>query len=156
MLFNWWMDGISLKGVWRCVMVKNGRLFVMICGTKRKQLLSADSLDLLEIQNVRSQSWSCIDSLCNISILTALAVRMSQRFGEGSDSIVKASWRCSGDETCLLDCPRDDNVECDHRRDAGVLCLVSLTHTIHCILSCLLLIVCSHRGNHWQLQWRRN
>ena len=57
---------------------------------------------------------------------------MSQRFGEGSDSIVKASWRCSGDETCLLDCPRDDNVECDHRRDAGVLCFgESNTHTVY-------------------------
>ena len=37
-------------------MMENGRLSVMICGTKRKQELSVDSLDLQEIQIVSSQS----------------------------------------------------------------------------------------------------
>ena len=47
------------------------------------------------------------------------------RFGNGSGGIIDVRWRCSGNEGHLLDCPRD-NKNCNHDRDAGVLCFGEL------------------------------
>ena len=45
--------------------------------------------------------------------------------GQGSkdQGIIKAQWKCSGDESMLLNCPKNEKTSiCDHRRDAGVYC----------------------------------
>ena len=53
MLFDWWEIGItSLKVVWRCVKMDNGRQSVMMNGMTRKHKLCADNWDLLKIQEV--------------------------------------------------------------------------------------------------------
>ena len=42
-------------------------------------------------------------------------------FGPGTGEIISVRWRCTGGESTLLDCPKDNRV-CDHSRDAGVRC----------------------------------
>ena len=51
-LFDWWEDRTSLKVVWRCVKMDNGRQSVMMNGMTRKQELCVDNWDLLKIQEV--------------------------------------------------------------------------------------------------------
>ena len=53
MLFDWWEIGtISLKVVWRCVKMDNGRQSVTEGGMTGKHKLCADNWDLLKIQEV--------------------------------------------------------------------------------------------------------
>ena len=49
MLFDWWEDKTSLKAVWRCVKVDNGRQSVTEGGLMREDKLCADKWDLLKI-----------------------------------------------------------------------------------------------------------
>ena len=53
MLFNWWEGGTSLKAVWRCAKIDNGKQSVTEGGLMRKRKLCADNWDLLKIQEVR-------------------------------------------------------------------------------------------------------
>ena len=56
--------------------------------------------------------------------LGSLAFRRAE-FGEGSGVVYLEGLECEGDETSLLDCPRDVELGlslCDHSEDAGVRC----------------------------------
>ncbi|XP_041470263.1 deleted in malignant brain tumors 1 protein-like [Lytechinus variegatus] len=55
------------------------------------------------------------------------------QFGEGSGAIWLDNVRCVGTETSLADCPRPDfgDHNCGHSEDAGVVCLNTVTTTIH-------------------------
>ena len=62
MLFDWWEIGtISLKVVWRCVKMDNGRQSVTDDGVTGKQELCADNWDSLKIQEV-SHSLNLVSS----------------------------------------------------------------------------------------------
>ena len=52
MIFDLWEEREALRDVWRCVLMKNGRLSVIEAGVMRKQRLCADNLDFQKTQTV--------------------------------------------------------------------------------------------------------
>ena len=53
----------------------------------------------------------------------AIAVKNATKFGEGNGSIVVDDVHCTGNETTLLNCTHEVTHNCEHREDAGVICL---------------------------------
>ena len=43
--------------------------------------------------------------------------------GPESLKILLDNLECSGDETTVFDCPKDDNIDCGHHEDAVIKCL---------------------------------
>ena len=48
-MFAWKVAGTCSKDMWRCAIRESGSLSVMLSGTRRRQMLSVDSLDTMTL-----------------------------------------------------------------------------------------------------------
>ncbi len=89
----------------------------------------------------------CRELSCGMAVKATYAAQ----FGQGSGPISMARVLCSGSETALKDC-HSDSYNCNHNKDAGVICSGKLLQTSTCYF--ISLFHNSHSSNNlcWCLQ----